>query len=523
MIRTLMSLCLLLIASAAHAQTSPTDEAGIELGKRITGMYDVTFRPFVGAKQVERQFPAELLRYTREDKNWSLVFDKAQLPQAIPLRDTRTAVGVDQPGYLTAAKNLIKSTDPNADIIQTDIIDTGDLRIGLIIAHVRLKRDEHSLMQQALIEITPRLYYSVVMQTPAPEKDFGKDPAVQEASKVFKAIVDSIAPQDLSAIKADQDDRLFRTRALFINWTRKTLLAAAWKEQMLRFRRQNDAGQWEDIGYAYIVEEPAEGLPRANTKEAPVDPQHAAGLRVGMRMRSFPETGKTVDIESWMWVSFDRKHEVWSNITVLQTPGADNPKDREQWFTEVGASDIEKERVFDKQMQPGDFKEVDKRNTTRKPGDPELIPFREVEKYKLVVRTESRNAVAQPLQRELPPFYLPQALGTMLPRLVPLGSPTGYLFASYASDTRQVMLRYIDVGTETTATLDGKKVRAIPITERLGAEGSPTTHYLSAAGQYLGTISPEQKLEITPVKREDLLKIWKDAVLDKPKEVKDLP
>jgi hypothetical protein len=224
-----------------------------------------------------------------------------------------------------------------------------------------------------------------------------------------------------------------------------------------------------------------------------------------------------------MWVSFDRKHEVWSNVTVLHTPGADNPKDREQWFTEVGASDIEKDRVFDKEMLPGDFKEVDAKNKKRKPGEPELVPFREVEKYKLVVRTESRNAVAQPLQRELPPFYLPQALGTMLPRLVPLGSPTGYLFASYASDSRQVMLRYIDVGVETTATLDGKKVRAIPVTERLGAEGPPTTHYLTSTGQYLGTLSPEQKLEITPVKREDLLKIWQDAVLTKPAEVKDKP
>jgi len=516
MLRRLSIVPVLLLASFAFAADS-----AVELGTRISGMYDVSFKPFKDAKTVDRMFPAELLRYTREDKKWTLVFDRAELPHAIPLRDTRTATGVDAPGYLSAAVNQIRSSDPTADVLRTDVLDTGKLRIGIVIAHVRLKPNEHSLMQQAIIEITPRMYYSIVMHTLAPEKIAADNPQMQEAASVFQAIVDSIESIDLSSIRQDQENRLFRTRAMFLNWNQKTILNSLVSERFLRFRRQNDQNEWDEIGYAFVTEQASDALPRAGAKEVPVaDPQKAAGVRVGMRMRTNAEPGKSVDIESWMFVSFDRKHEVWSNVSVFSNPAAPNVKDREQWFTEVGASDIEQTRVFDKQLAPGDFKEVDRKNLERKEGDPEMIPFRIVDKYKLLVRTESRNAVAQPIQRELPPFYLPQALGTMLPRLLPLNDPQGYLFASYASDSRQVMMRYVDVGHETTATIGGKTVRAIPVTERLGAEGPPTTHYITTKGEYVGTLSPEQKLEILPTDRDTLLKLWKDANLSQPEAVK---
>ncbi len=513
--RTLASVILCLFASVTLAAEAP-----VELGKRITGMYDMSFKPFNDAKPVDRMAATDLLRFVNEKKKWSLVFDKAELPQAIPLRDTRTAQGVDQPGYLTAAVNLIRSSDPSADVLRTDILDTGALRIGLVVAQVRLKENEYSLMQQALIEITPRLYYSLVMHTPAPKKQAEETPEMVEAANVFKAIVESIEPIDLSAIRRDQEDRLFRARALFVNWTPKAIAAALVPEQMLRIRKQNDQGDWDEMGYAYVVEEAADSLPRAGVVKVQVDPQQALGVRVGMRMRTRPEAGKIVDLESWMFVTFDRKHEVWSNVTVLKTPAAETAKEREIWYTEVGASDVEKQRVFDKDLAPGDFKEVDQKNKDRKPNDPEFIPFREVEKYKLLVRTETRSAVGQPLQRELPPFYIPQALGTLLPKLVPLNNPTGYLFATYASDTRQVMLRYIDVGLETSVTIGGKNLRGVPVSERLGNEGDPTIHYLTLEGKYLGTVNPSQKNEIFPTTRDELRKLWADADLSKPTDVK---
>lgn len=526
MTRILTAFALLFASTVALAQntsaSAPAPDNPVELGKRVSGMWDVSFQPFKDAKQIDRMVPAEIVRFAQDQKGWSLVFDKAELGKPIPLRDTRSAMGVDQPGYLTAAVNLIRSTDPSADILRTDVLDTGTLKIGLIVAHVQIQ-NKHSLMQQALIEITPRLYYSIVMHAPAPEKDLDKSPAVLEAANVFKAIVDSIEPVDLSAIREDQDNRLFRTRALFLNWTKKALLASLRPEQFLRFRRQNDQGKWEEIGYAYAVEQPASSLPRAGDEKSkqPLPSDIADGLRVGMRMRSMPEPGKTVDIESWMYVSFDRRHEIWSNATVMRNPASAVAKEREVWVAEVGATDMEKQRVFDRDLKPGDFKEVDQKNRDRAEKDPEFVPFREVEKYKLRVRTESRNAVAQPLQRELPPFYLPQALGTILPRIVPLNNPTGYLFATYASENRQVMLRYVDVGREETVELNDKTVRAVPVTERLGTDGPKTVHYMSPTGEYLGSVNQEQKLQILPTTREELTHLWRDANLTAPSEVRE--
>ena len=54
------------------------------------------------------------------------------------------------------------------------------------------------------------------------------------------------------------------------------------------------------------------------------------------------------------------------------------------------------------------------------------------------VTTASTKVNAEPVTRTLPPFYLPQALGHLLPRLVPLKEPKSYMFASWVGETREV-------------------------------------------------------------------------------------
>jgi hypothetical protein len=250
-----------------------------------------------------------------------------------------------------------------------------------------------------------------------------------------------------------------------------------------------------------------------------------------------PEGDKIVDVESWMFVSFDRKHEIWSNASVIHRPSATPEQAREVWFTEVGATDLQREREFDDRLKPEDYTDIDKKNKVieqknreieewnkthdeKRPLERPFAPYRDVDKYRMVVRTESRSAVAQPFQRELPPFYLPQALAAMLPRLLPLSTPNSYLFASYNSDSRQIIMRYVDVGSENNVTIDGKSVRAVPVTERLGVEGPPTVHYVTPKGEYLGTQNPSAKLWILPTDRDTLTAIWKDANLTAPSELK---
>src|SRR6185503_9737453 len=120
---------------------------------------------------------------------------------------------------------------------------------------------------------------------------------------------------------------------------------------------------------------------------------------------------------------------------------------------------------------------------------------------------------------ELPPYYIPQALAHLLPRLLPRWEVKGYVFASYVPDEQKVVLRYVDVLPEDEVTLAGEKVRAIPITDRLGYEGSVTTHYLSPDGKYLGSVNEDSKITILPTDAPTLEKLWKDVNLSRPENL----
>ena len=115
------------------------------------------------------------------------------------------------------------------------------------------------------------------------------------------------------------------------------------------------------------------------------------------------------------------------------------------------------------------------------------------ESYTLKVEFLGGKAALAPVVRPLPPYYLPQALSAMLPRLVPPNEPKGYMMATYVSDVRQVMMRYIDVEPEAATPAEianaTGKLRAIPIRDRIGYEGAPTIHWVTQApdSKYLGS------------------------------------
>ena len=118
-----------------------------------------------------------------------------------------------------------------------------------------------------------------------------------------------------------------------------------------------------------------------------------------------------------------------------------------------------------------------------------------------------------PIERDLPVYYIPLAITHLLPRLVPLDEPGQYMFASYVSDQKEVMARYVDVQREQELMLDGKKIRAIPVMDRIGVEGSATTHYMTHEGEWLGSVNVDQKVMVLPSDKESIKQLWKDADL----------
>jgi hypothetical protein len=143
--------------------------------------------------------------------------------------------------------------------------------------------------------------------------------------------------------------------------------------------------------------------------------------------------------------------------------------------------------------------------------------------YRLNVRTWSRSNSAPPIDRELPPWYLPQAIGHLLPRLVPLNEPRTFLFGSFVREKQEVMSRYVDVERARNVVFDGKTILVVPIKDRIGMEGSPTYHYLTPAGTYVGSENEEARIVILPADEATLRRLWPDADLRAPSPVADLP
>jgi hypothetical protein len=260
-----------------------------------------------------------------------------------------------------------------------------------------------------------------------------------------------------------------------------------------------------DVGYMYVVEEVAPDLPK---RKAPKKPSRAEGVRIGIRSRTLPEAGVQVDAEQWMWMAFDKRHEQWSGAAWVKQGAS------KTYVSEFGVSDHQERRALDKEARPGEVR-PDKSQDIKQPA------LRVDDFYVLNVTHISKQATAEPVRRQLPAFYIPQALGHLLPRLLPIFEQKGYMFASYVSDQREVMSRYVDVDREEEVTLGGKKMRAIPILDRVGLEGAPTTHYMSPDGVYLGSVNGETKVTILPTDRKTLLEIWKDADLTRPGEVEE--
>jgi hypothetical protein len=438
----------------------------------------IAFRGPSDSQEIRRSGGDEIVQYVNEPKKWQLSVSRVELREPLPLTNQRDAAGRSHPGLLDMTVNQIRIDKAGSEILRDDVIRVGDVEVGMIAARYSIRLETH-LLQQALVKAGDRSYFVFTFTTPAPRTgELSEDPGVREAVETFTAMVDTIRLLDQTGIKQDQNERLFRTRALFLSMSEPRLRNALIQEQWLRLMRDG-----KDIGYAYVVEEVASDLPN---KSAPRRPSSAHGVRIGMRSRMIPETGVQVDAESWMWMSFDRRHEQWSSAAIVK-------RGQEQdYISEFGAADRSS-----------------------------IAELRGEEHYVLHATHITKSASAEPVERQLPVFYIPQALGHLLPRMLPRFEQKGYMFATYVSDKREVMSRYVDVGREEEVTLGGARVRAIPIRDRLGLEGTVTTHYISPEGAYLGSVNAGSKITLLPTDRKTIESLWKDADLTRPADVED--
>lgn len=454
----------------------------------------ISFSPPAGSKQVKQTDQDHIVDYVDEDRHWILKVTRARLAQPMPLQTIKEK-GHDRMGLLDYTVSDVLKEHPAAEVLRQEIVNVGEHGVGMAALRFNVASQRY-LRQQAIFQVDESLYYVFNLTTPAAKTGRPEDnPNERQAAETFRAMIDTIQILDRAWIKTDQVNRLYRTRALFIDWSYKggqRIKDAIIPETWLRIVRDG-----KDIGYSYVAEEFVDG------KDVKSNPGRAFdGVLIRIRSRTM-EHGNQVDVGSELFTSLDRKHEDWAHVVNYVTNKGQKNEDRKQ-TSEYGFSELRMTRIVD-------------RDAPRDPKDPKAPPGHEIESYKLSVTrpVRDKDTMAKPEYYTPSPWYIPQAAGAMLPRLLPVNRPVTYLFQSYVSEQKEVVHRYVDVGFEKEVQLGGKTFRAIPISDRIRLEGTPTVHYMSPDGKYLGSVNEDAKLVILPTDKATLLKIWKDVEMKK--------
>lgn len=511
-------------ADAAPDGAGASTIGPIGLGKPFESLSGaISFRPPENCTPLKEVHTENVAEFESTDKTWSLVVTRKSFPQPKALTEGPDERGHVRPGMMQEFVENLKREYPECKLLRSDLTNLGNNDVGMIVYRFT-KNGERLFAQRAMIQANDQLYYLLSLTTPA-RKDEVKDeetavpdPGELRAVNTFRHVLDSVKLLDRTAIREDQVNRLFNTRTWFYNLTPQklssTMLPEQWNLVLL---------DGKNVGWQYIVEEP--------DRKAVQD-----GIRIGIRTRVSPG-GKDKpypmeESESWMFVSMDRHHEDWSKVTAIDdgiTHTTTHPWNK---VTEVGSSDLKTSRhtVLKPRVNPNDPIRLEDVYRKGEPGDPEQPWVAMKDDYTLNVQYIGK-VMLDPVGRPLPPFYLPQALQAMLPRLLPPNEQKQYLVATYVSDSREVMLRYIDVGAEKQVTLGGRLMRAVPISDRVGLGGAVSMHYVDSRGHYLGTEHKvlekdpatgkevERTITILPSEPKTVLAIWPDARLERPGEM----
>ncbi|MEM6313155.1 MAG: hypothetical protein AAF743_03665, partial [Planctomycetota bacterium] len=212
------------------------------------------------------------------------------------------------------------------------------------------------------------------------------------------------------------------------------------------------------------------------------------GIQIGIRSRlrvGGPES-PVVDAEQRAYATFDRSRERWTTLTTTSAAGTEGR----------GSTFLEKVGVT-----------IERTKAVRDPAGVDGVTL--TKEYTLTVTRGGADGNDPEVVRELPPFYLPQAYATLLPRLVPKDRPQTFLFAQWIPDRGEIMLRYIDVLPPEDVRLGRGMVTGIVVEDRIGLEGSTTRHVFHPdTGRYLGSTNPEAKLLLLPATQEEVEAVW---------------
>lgn len=447
---------------------------------------------------------------TNRDEQWRFELRKLSLDRPMELETEELPEGGVRVGLLDLLANELRR-EVNGDILRNDLTPLGDAEAGVFT--VRYSLGPTTLLRQdALIRASETLYYRLSLVSPAPTgpvEELANDPAVRSAVEQFNRTFDSFEKIDQTALREDQERRLLKTRALLVNLgVRGRMANATAGEQWWRIRREG-----QEIGYAHVIEEPANRLPddlataftEAGRQDGVAEPLMAEGVRVGVALRLNTDEG-TIERRTWSYTSRDLATSDFRESNQLFRAGETDPNatgaSAGGWM--IGQM---RSRTVPRQVQvprPGGL------------GTETVMDI--VEQRKLeVTYTLDGEVQGDPLVRQLPAWFVPQAADHLLPKLVAPWGEGEYMIAVYAPERREVMNKYLDVAPPRRMTTPGGEQRLVMlVTTRLGLAGAPTRHYVDAETyEWLGSVNEETDLQIWPSSREEIAQVWQDTTMVK--------
>jgi len=487
--------------------TQPAADAQHYLGKPIRSPeYGIVFGIPTSCKVVERGLPDVVGEYVDDDKHWVIRVDRVILRKPLPLSVHADETLHATPGVLEGVQDQIAKL-PHSDLARKDVLRINNLNIGVLFARYQTIKGDPWTVQKAVVEaptMGQQVYY--LLEFTAPDDD---EPTL---AGVFDAMVHSVQLLDTRAIREDQEDRLFNTHLLFVDWK-----GAAGEA---RIRKVLQDQQWmriiqdgQDTGYTCVLQ------------QCPADPRNSKPgdrIRIGIATRMIPKKGALMNAVTWMTCTLDRKHETWSTTFDAN----DEQAKKTDHYTELGVSDEVDKPVVEASPAPKDSAEV-------KDHEQNNISLRQV---RTVTVTAMRNKTPRDkFAQQTPAWYCPQAISLLLPRLLPLNPPKKYLVAIYdngaASDgTGRIVGRYLDVLPVATVTFNGKQQLATIINDRVTLQGAVTSHYFALDGTYLGSESKIDDADgnphvsmIVPSDETTLRQVWPQYAVDKPAEAAPVP
>jgi hypothetical protein len=481
--------------------------------------YGLEFRPPLRSTEVDKPSADMIVQFNRTENglDWQLKVWRVHLPTALPLTTHKDQFGQTQDGVLEQTVTNIKNNTPGVDMKRNELINVGSVRVGMIGVRYTNLNQKRRFTQQAIFEAPlagQQLYYFLELDgpgKPAAEPEDIINPAERIALETFTQVVDSVVLLDRKDILSDQKDRLFRTMALFVNWSgaRFTMLRSALvPEQYQRIIRDG-----KDIGYSYIVEDFQE-KPRAVEEST---------LRIGVRTRLIPVPGQQWDTSCWMTSTADHKHEVWHSVAQCTDPKGQVLDS----YTQLASSD-ELEKAVVLQAQPGANGALGAPQ-----GVQQNINVKTVRTLTVTTSSTGPGGAARlpEFHRDTPQFFVPQAFSYLLPSLLPLKRATTYMFASFGAASPDepsqgaIVARYLDVQPQREVTFNGQKLEAVEVDDRQGLEGQPTRNYFEPDGKFIGsarilTVDGKQVTEtIVPSDIASLQRLWSNPNLTRPQEL----